>query len=163
MFSKIVNQISYKFNWVRVYKSPFKPPRIKFYLGKVRVGFPYFLPRRLNKNRNFVKKKIGFSACGLGYKTKWTPSDYRFEWQPCYGFVFYKLQFCIWFIKDPQEWESWLLYRHFRRRGLSNLDALVKTRETNPNVWVSYKDGAQEKTDWFLKSLKNRFKVYFEN
>lgn len=33
------------FEWMKVYFSPFKPPKLKFYFGKVTVGVPYFLPR----------------------------------------------------------------------------------------------------------------------
>lgn len=157
MFSKIVNQISYKFNWVRIYKSPFKPPRIIFYLGRVRVGFPYFFPRRLNKDRKFVRKKIGFSACGLGYKTKWTETDYRHEWNPCYGFVFFNFQIAVTFHLHTCIWESWLLYNHFRNLGMSKEDSLASAREINPNVWTS--DGV--KTDYFLKGLKKKYYEWF--
>lgn len=33
------------FEWMKVYFSPFKPPKPKLYIGKVAVGTPYFLPR----------------------------------------------------------------------------------------------------------------------
>lgn len=33
------------FEWMRVYFSPFKPPKLKWYFGKVALGTPYFLPR----------------------------------------------------------------------------------------------------------------------
>ena len=33
------------FEWMKVYFSPFKPPKPKFYFGEVSVGVPYFLPR----------------------------------------------------------------------------------------------------------------------
>ena len=156
MFSKIVNQISYKFNWVRIYKSPFKPPRIKFYLGPVRVGFPYFFPRRLNKDRKFVRKKIGFSACGLGYKTKWTSHDYRHEWNPCYGFVFFNFQIAVTFHLHTAIWESWLIYENCTE--VVPVNRLRKCRKLNPNVWVS---GGGIKTDYFLKGLKNKYKDAF--
>lgn len=152
----------YRFNWISIYNSPFKSPDINMYMGKRCIGFPYFLPRTLGRDGVFRRKYFGFSSCGLGYKTKWSDVDYRFEWSPSYGFIVWNFQVAITFSLDCRSWESWLLYRHFRRGGLSDLDALVKTRETNPNVWVSSKDGAEEKTDWFLKSLKRRFRVYFE-
>ena len=34
-----------------------------------------------------VPLKIGFSFCGLGYKTKWTDTDYRYEYGPVFSFV----------------------------------------------------------------------------
>ena len=33
------------FEWMKVYFSPFKSPKPKFYFGKVAIGVPYFLPR----------------------------------------------------------------------------------------------------------------------
>lgn len=39
---------------------------------------------------------------------------------------------------------------------------LQESRTKNPNVWVSRdKEGKEVKTDWFLKSLRKRFRVYF--
>lgn len=162
MFNKIRYIYLYKLKWLGIYNSPFKSPKIEVYVGKRSIGFPYMLPRKLGKDGVFRRKYLGFSGCGLGYKTKWSSTDYRHEWNPSYGFIVWNFQVAITFSLDCRSWESWLLYRHFRRGGLSNLDALVKVREINPNVWVSYKDGAQEKTDWFLKSLKSRFRDYFK-
>jgi hypothetical protein len=34
-----------KFEWMKVYFSPFKPPVPRFYIGKVAIGTPYFYPR----------------------------------------------------------------------------------------------------------------------
>lgn len=150
-FTGKIYSYKYKFNWIGIFTSPFKAPKIWCHIGKVRVGFPYFLPRRLNKDRKFVRKKIGFSACGLGYKTKWTENDYRHEWDPCYGFVFCGLQIAITFHLHTAIWESWLLYNHFRNLGMSKEDSLASAREVNPNVWVS---GDGVKTDYFLKGLR---------
>jgi len=43
------NKIKYflnDFDYLRVYNSPFKPPKIKFYCGKIALGTPYFYPRK---------------------------------------------------------------------------------------------------------------------
>jgi len=45
----ILNSIKYfvgGFEWMRTYNSPFRGPVPKFYIGKVTLGVPYFLPRR---------------------------------------------------------------------------------------------------------------------
>lgn len=34
------------FDYLRAYNSPFKPPKIKFYCGKIALGTPYFFPRK---------------------------------------------------------------------------------------------------------------------
>ena len=49
-----------------------------------------------------VPKKIGFDFVGLGWKTKWSDTDYRFEWAPVWSFVFLKWQIAIMFIAPEQ-------------------------------------------------------------
>lgn len=36
----------YKLSFLKIYLSPFKAPKIKFYFGKIVMGTPYFLPRK---------------------------------------------------------------------------------------------------------------------
>lgn len=33
-------------SWLKAFASPFKRPKIKFYIGKIALGTPYFLPRK---------------------------------------------------------------------------------------------------------------------
>jgi hypothetical protein len=43
------NRIKYfikRFDFLRAYNSPFKPPRLKWYCGKIALGTPYFFPRK---------------------------------------------------------------------------------------------------------------------
>src|SRR5690606_5714013 len=90
-----------KFYFLRVYFSPFKPFLPKFYIGKIRIGTPYFFPRRWIKNPNkpgylkAVPRKICFDFVQLGYKTKWDDFDYRFEWNPIWSFVLFKFQMAL--------------------------------------------------------------------
>jgi len=46
---KLKNRIKYFLNdfaYLRVYISPFKAPKLKWYFGKIAIGTPYFLPRK---------------------------------------------------------------------------------------------------------------------
>jgi len=108
-----------KFNWMGIYNSPFKRPKLKLYIGKVKLGVPYFYPRIVDKKtRKFKPKKIGFDFVDLGYKTKWSNTDYRFEWSPIWSFVFWKWQIALIFTKPTKDaslsayWEGWLYYRY---------------------------------------------------
>jgi hypothetical protein len=38
-----------QFEFLKILNSPFKIPRVKFYIGKVAIGTPYFHPRKLVK------------------------------------------------------------------------------------------------------------------
>ena len=42
--------------------------------------------------KHFVPLKVGFSMCGLGWKTKWDQYDFRHEWNPIISFVFFGYQ-----------------------------------------------------------------------
>ena len=119
-----------KLTFIKSFFSPFKRPKLKWYIGRVKIGTPYFLPRRwknpshkearelaLKKYREWglklldnpklrsrsyqefydeimrckiaVPRKIGFDFVGLGWKTKWSSKDIRFEWSPLISFVFF--------------------------------------------------------------------------
>ena len=48
------------------------------------------------KNYRFpVPLKVGFSYCGLGWKTKWDEYDFRHEWNPVLSFVFFGYQIAM--------------------------------------------------------------------
>lgn len=136
-----------KFTFLKVFCSPFKRPKIKFYFGKIKFGVPIFFPRKwvnftendaikkaeelilkkqhinesfnsivekYKKYQKAIPKKISFDFVGLGWKTKWSDTDYRHEWNPIWSFVFFKYQVCIFFEvpHDMSYWESWLYYEY---------------------------------------------------
>ena len=57
-----MNKIKYflkQFIFLKALNSPFKPFKLKWYIGKVAIGVPYFLPR---KWRNLTEKEIEIEA-----------------------------------------------------------------------------------------------------
>jgi len=66
-------------------------------------------------------KKIGFDFVDLGYKTKWTDTDYRFEWSPRLSFVFFGYQFAITVTAPERDhyWEAWLYYENHTDKSLT--------------------------------------------
>lgn len=69
--------------------------------------------RAINSKRA-IPKKIGFDFVGLGFKTKWSDTDYRFEWNPLVSFVFFGLQLAV-IVTPPEQhhyWEAWLYYEN---------------------------------------------------
>jgi len=61
---KIFNKLKHRYKetmlWMGVLNSPFKAFKLKFYMGKVAVGVPYFLPRKWVK---FTEKDIQRCNC----------------------------------------------------------------------------------------------------
>jgi len=146
--------------------SPFKPLKLKFYFGKVALGCPYFLPRRFVKSKDKpgykvpIAKKVGFDFVKLGWKTKWSGRDYRFEWSPKWSFVFFGFQFCISFIAPEQDhyWECWLYYDNNTDKSKSKRERIKQCREEHPCSWTSYsKAGEKEEIDYYEFILKNKY------
>ena len=195
------------FNYIKVFNSPFKRPKLKWYFGKIAIGTPYFFPRRwvkpsqqmlidnakqdiadrqrwneanekygntykviptieelCEKKKNYkfpVPKKIGFDFVGLGYKTKWSDTDYRFEYGPLISFVFFKWQIAV-MLKVPHPehyWVCWLTYENDTDKDLLSTEARIKfAKEINPEVWTSSKgDGKKETICYWDKVLKNKW------
>ncbi|HSE99941.1 MAG TPA: hypothetical protein VLA48_03510 [Nitrososphaeraceae archaeon] len=187
---------------IKVYFSPFKPPIPKFYIGKIAIGVPYFLPRcsvkatpkralkatvdeiretRAFNKRNtgykktekafrdiyndkmrccyFVPMTIGFSSCSLGWKTKWTNTDFRHEWNPVWSFVFFGYQIALIFRPehDVHYWESYLFYSKATDKSKSTKERIEEAMREFPNIWTSHSAGKEEKINYWQLIIKDRY------
>jgi len=190
------------FDFLKVYNSPFRNPKLRLYIGKVAIGTPYFFPRkwvkatperatkaalqeiddvikyneRSSEYKRTVKnfddlfnekmrynyaepKKIGFDFVSLGWKTKWTDTDYRFEWSPIWSFVFFKWQIAITFIAPERDhyWECWLCYTRNTDKTKSINERIEQARKEFPCNWTSTKDGVEEKICYWDLILKPKY------
>jgi hypothetical protein len=104
-----------------------------------------------------VSKKIGFDFVDLGWKTKWQPTDYRFEWSPVWSFVFFKWQIAITFVPiEPHHyWECWLYYS-IETTGTTK-ERLEQSRKGFPCVWSSTRDGIKTTTCYWDVILKKKY------
>ena len=155
-----------KFTFLKAFNSPFKRPKLKWYFGKIAISTPYFYPRITVKDPDkpgylkFVNKKIGFDFVGLGYKTKWTDTDYRFEWSPVWSFVFFKWQIAVTFnsLHSHHYWVCWLTYENDTDKDLPVEERIKIAKEINPEVWTSnYGDGKKETICYWDKVLKEKY------
>ena len=158
MFKNIKEFISY-------FNTPFLRPKLKFYVGRVAIGTPYFLPRKSIKDPTnpkrlkFVPKKIGFDICRLGWKTKW--SQFRFEWAPVVSFVFFKWQIAITIVAPEQDhyWESWLYYQYETDKTKSKLERAIQCQKEYPQNWKSTRNGVETKINFYDIILKNKYRI----
>jgi hypothetical protein len=110
-----------------------------------------------------VPLKIGFSYCGLGWKTKWTDHDYRHEWDPRFSFVFfgYQIAATITFKEcyPSMYWECWLCYEYSTDKTKSKRERIAQCRELLPQTWTRRnKDyGIEEVTDYYNIILKPKY------
>ena len=154
-----------KFSYLKALWSPFRPIRPKFYIGKIAIGTPYFYPRKTVNDPDkpgwmkFVPKRIGFDFVDLGWKTKWSSTDMRFEWAPIWSFVFFKYQIAvIW--KAPEQdhyWECWLYYELHTDKTKSATERIAQCRKEFPCVWISSKNDVKKRIDYYDLILKKKY------
>jgi hypothetical protein len=119
------------------------------------------------KYKYAVPIKIGFDSCGLGYKTKWTDTDFRYEWGPVFTFVFFGYQLA-WMIgqKEPSHyWEAWLYYEYATDKSKSKKERVAQCRKEFPMIYKCYhKDPAtgentrEETIDYYEQVLKTKYR-----
>lgn len=196
-----MNKIKYflkQFIFLKALNSPFKPFKLKWYIGKIAIGTPYFFPRKwvdltekeietkaqerydkldeglktkvtlkhyknlYKREQKCVPKLIGFDFVGLGWKTKWSNTDYRFEHSPLISFVFFKWQIAIIFdAPDPDHyWTSWLYYEYNTDKSKSQKERIEQCQDEFLQNWIVWKDGKREKINYYKFILKEK---YYEN
>lgn len=181
--------------FLKALNSPFKPFKLKWYIGKISIGTPYFFPRKwvdltekeieieakesYNKleeefktkvtlehfkkcyrgSKTSVPKKIGFDFVSLGWKTKWSNTDYRFEYSPLISFVFFKWQIAVIFsAPEPfHYWASWLYYEHNTDKSKSKRKRIEQCQKEFPQNWTQYKNGNKETINYYKFILKEKY------
>lgn len=157
-FKKLKEFLSY-------FNTPFVRPKLKFYIGKVKIGTPYFLPRKTIKDPDnpgylkFVPKKIGFDIVNLGWKTKF--GEFRFEWSPLISFVFFKWQIAIIIsaIEENHYWESWLYYQYETDNNKSKFDRATQCQKEYQQIWKLSKNGVSTKVNFYDVILKKKYRI----
>ena len=123
-----------------------------------KIGFEklYYDYSRRSKS---VPKKIGFDFVGHGWKTKWSDTDYRHEWNPVWSFVFFKWQIALIFnpIEAYHYWECWLYYELQTDKSKSAEERIAQCRKDFPCIWTSRKDGVETETDYYKKILRKKY------
>lgn len=107
----------------------------------------------------FVPMTIGFSYCGLGFKTKWTSTDFRHEWNPVWSFVCFGYQIALIFRPehDIHYWECYLFYSEATDKSKSAKERIKQARKEFPCRWSSYSGDEKITTDYWTVILKNKY------
>lgn len=156
------------FYFLKTFFSPFKPLRARIYFGKISIGHPYFLPRRLTKDRKFVPiRRLGFDYNHLGWKTKFSDYDVRFEWSPSYSFIILGYQLNVSFLPnidsniDPY-WEAWIIYNYKTNKKYTKKERLKHVFENYNCTWSWSKNGEKYKEDHYLNILSNKWIPFYK-
>jgi hypothetical protein len=128
--------------------SVFKRPSIGFYFGKIRLGAPYFYPRKWVKNKDGSSKTVyvkwlWLQIVRLGFKSKWSSEDIRYEWPPSIHIIICKLQIVFWLKHDNEDdyWKSIILYTDFN--GKSEEEKINRVFENESFMCKLYKSGVE--------------------
>jgi hypothetical protein len=191
-----------KLTFLKVFNSPFKKPKLKWYFGKTAIGVPYFYPRkwvkgtpklahkatlnhiareesynRMNPNStrtikpydeiyqeklryNYaIPRKIGFDFVDLGWKTKWSETDYRFEWSPIFSFVFFGYQIAVTIVAPEQHhyWEAWLYYERNTDKTKSKKERIEQCKKEFSLNYIVYSQEMETKVNYYNIILKAKY------
>ncbi len=154
-----------RFMYLKAFYSPFKRPSLRWYFGKIAIGVPYFLPRKWVKHpekpgyKMAVPRKFGFDHCGLGYKTKWTSTDYRYEYSPVLSFVFFKWQIAVtvWTEYPDSYWTAFLFYT-YKTKGTQR-ERIEQCKKEFPLMFTRSTPGKpKERVNYYDLILKDKYK-----
>ena len=106
-----------------------------------------------------VPKKVGFDFLDLGWKTKWTRTDYRFEWSPVWSFVCFGYQLALTFVAEHKEhyWEIFLAYHYDTDRSKSREERIQECKEKHPQTWTRYLGEVKETIDYYELVIKEKY------
>jgi hypothetical protein len=112
------------------------------------------------KNYSFpVPLTVGFSYCGLGWKTKWTSTDFRHEWNPVLSFVFfgYQIALTVYSPYHSHYWEPWLYYEYATDKTKSKRERIEQCRKEFNQTWTVSSMGKEEVVDYYQRILKTKY------
>lgn len=152
-------------NFIKAFNSPFTRPKLEWYFGKIALGTPYFFPRRWVKdpeNPGYLKavpRRVGFDFVDLGWKTKWTDTDYRFEWAPRISFVFFGLQIAVTVVvpEIPHYWEAWLYYERDTDKTKGPEERIQQCIKGFPLNYTRWENGKEEQINYYNLILKPEY------
>jgi hypothetical protein len=112
--------------------------------------------KRYNKA---VPLKVGFSYCGLGWKTKWSNTDFRYEWGPVLSFVFfgYQIALMVGHKHSSHYWEAWLYYEYATDKTKSKRERIEQCKKESNQTWKSYFQGKEEIINYYQLILKTKY------
>lgn len=109
-----------------------------------------------------VPIKVGFDSCSLGWKTKWSSTDFRYEWGPVFTFVFFGYQIAAMIGPEDRNtvshyWEAWLYYEYETDKTKSKRERIEQCREECNQTWYRSEKGVDTKIDYYELILKPKY------
>lgn len=114
---------------------------------------------RAKLNHFPVDKKIGFDFCELGWKTKWSEKDIRFEWAPVWSFIFFGYQIAITWNAPEQThyWEPWIYYEYYTDKTKSKSERIEQCKEEFPQIWTRHSKEGETTINYYDLILRKKY------
>ncbi len=171
-FKRIISNLEYNYDWLGVINSPFVKLQWKFkWFKKLTMGTPCFLPRKWVKSKEkpgymepIPIKYFGVNYWSLGWKTKWSAKDVRFEWGPGLSIVLFGTQLVIYPIPKCDEyvldhyWEAWIVYSKLTNKSKPIEDRIIDCMNLYPAKWIKYENNKEKQTNYRKYILKDKDK-----
>lgn len=106
-----------------------------------------------------VPLKIGFTFTDIYWKTKWNSTDYRFEYDATWSFVFFGYQIALRFKVPHQDhyWECFLFYHYDTDREAPIKERITKCKKEFPCIWTTTTNRISIQTDYYDLILKPKY------
>jgi len=145
-----------KYNEINAHNEGFKP-------RKIRPFEDYY--NEYLKYDYAVPIKVGFSSCGIGWKTKWSDTDYRYEYSPVWSFVFFGHQIAVMIGHEHPDhyWTAWLYYERNTDKSLSKEERIKQCIEEFPLIWTIMNKSGSKSVNYYYKVLKPKYHKFIEN
>jgi hypothetical protein len=149
--------------WVKYTKQDVYETALKDVVNPKSIHYGKDINDVSEKYKNYKKaipKKIGFDFVGLGWKTKWEDTDYRFEWSPRLSFVFFGYQIALSVVSEYNHtyWEAWLYYERNTDKSKSKKERIEQCYLEFPQIHkVYYSDKREEIIDYYRLILKKKY------
>ena len=166
---RLLNNLEYNYGWLRVINSPFVKLKWEFkWYKKPTLGTPYFLPRRVKNNKFIPIKYFGIRYWSLGWKTKWSNTDARFEWGPGLSVVLFGTQIVIYPTPNCDSnaldhyWEAWIIYSKHTDKTKTVEERIKESMEIYPARWIKYEECKQVPVNYWNYILKDKYKYLID-
>jgi hypothetical protein len=104
-------------------------------------------------------KIIGFDFVSLGWKTKWSNTNYRFEYSPIWSVVFFGYQIALTFCPPESDhyWACWLYYTKDTDKNKTVKERIEQARGGFPCKWKTYSNGEERLICYWDILIKNKY------
>ena len=168
-FKRILSNLEYNYSWLRIINSPFVKLKWKFkWCKEITAGTPYFLPRKVKNNKFVPIKYFGVGYWSLGWKTKWSDTDVRFEWSPGLSIVLFGTQIVIYPLPNCNNdalysyWEAWIIYHYHTDRTKNVENRLIECMNLYPAKWIKYGGEKKISINYWKYILKDKYKYLID-